>query len=110
MVRAAKRERVHSHLSRPRPFGAARVVTDATDLEVPGREMADRVATDDETIAGRTSDRSIQVVDYLGGGPRRTRGERPTVLGQRGAHLKTPTPKDVERGVIVFDQLEAPLT
>ena len=53
VLRAAKRQRVHAHLSRARPLGSARVVADATDLEYTGREMADGVAADDERIARR---------------------------------------------------------
>ena len=67
VLRSAERERVHAHLAGARPVGAARIVADATDLEVPRRQMTDRVAADDEALAGRGANGAIQRVDHFRG-------------------------------------------
>src|SRR5438046_8739307 len=71
--------------------------------------MAHRVAADDQALAGRSPNCKIQLVNYLGRRAPGPRGERPAVPRQRGTHLKAPPAEDVERRIIVLDQLEAPL-
>src|SRR6266566_9551142 len=71
--------------------------------------MAYCVAADDEALAGRCANCEIQLVNHLGRCAPGPRGERPAVLRQRGSHLKAPSAEDVERRIIVLDQLEAPL-
>src|SRR5512146_3235703 len=74
-----------------------------------GREMAHRVAADDEALARRRANVAIELVDHFSRRAIGARGEGPAVARERRAHLKSPTPEDVERGVVVLDQLEAPL-
>src|SRR5207245_1094136 len=104
----ADREAVPAHLPGARPLPAARVAPDPADLEAPRRQVAHRVAPDDQRVAGGLPDGAVQLVDHLRGRARCSRGERPAVTGQRRAHLESPTPEQVERGVVVFDEVEAP--
>src|SRR5207247_3780524 len=108
VLRPAKREGVHAHLAGARPLPAARVVADPAGLEPPRRGMAHGAAADDRRVAGRLRDGTVQLVDHLRGRARRSRRERPAVAGQRRAHLESPTPEYIERGVVVLDELEAP--
>src|SRR6478752_3991427 len=71
--------------------------------------MADGVAADDQRIARRRPNAAIQIVDDFSGGTRASGGECPAVTRQRGAHLKAPASENVERRVVVLDQLVAPL-
>src|SRR5215218_655832 len=60
MLHTAKCQCVHAHLPRARPLGPARVVTDAADLEVSGRQMTHGVAADDEARSSCSPNRTVQ--------------------------------------------------
>src|SRR5262245_8560766 len=109
MLRSTKRQCVHAHLRGAQPFAPARVVADAADLEYTSREVAHGVAADDERITGPFANGAIEIVDDFGRGSRWSGGERPTVARHRAAHLKAPATENVEGGVIMLDQLIAPL-
>src|SRR5258708_22290748 len=76
---------------------------------MPRREMAHGVAAYHETLAGSHANGSIQLIDDFGRGLRRAGCEAPAVACERRSHLVAQSAEDVERGVVVLDQLEAPL-
>src|SRR6185437_177651 len=70
--------------------------------------MAHGVAADDETLARSRADGCVEIGYDFCRRPASAGCKRPFTAREVGAHLEAPSTEDVERRVIVLDQLEAP--
>ena len=107
VLRGAKRERVHAHAARAVQLAAAGIVAGALQFEKPGAQVTERVAADQQGVAGGLADGAIKRQGDFGGGPAAVR-EVPTIVGELRAHRETPPAQQIEAGVIVLDQSHNP--
>ena len=70
--------------------------------------MPNGIASDEGRVASGIAYRAVEGADNLGIGVAAV-GEVPTTRGKASTHFKTPSPRNVERREVVFDDAIAPV-
>jgi hypothetical protein len=80
MLRAAERQRIHTHAPRAVEFAATGVIAGTLQFEQSGSQMAEGIAANDQSATGGFANRAIQRERYFGRGFAAV-GEMPSGFG-----------------------------